>query len=76
MIGPMFCNWSTYLLIKMIGEENSMAIPYVCMLRMVMTIPSMFFLWIADLGFWFSISGLIMRQMFSLGYIAPTILML
>ena len=75
-IGPMFGNWSTYILIKMIGEENPMAIPYVCMFRMLMTLPSMYLLWLANYGFWFSMSGFILRQTLSLGYTAPTILML
>ena len=62
--GPMFCNWSTYLMIRLIGEENPMAIPYVCMFRMSMTIPSMCLLWLTNSpsnGFWLSITGFIMR---------------
>ena len=61
MVGPMFCNWSTYLLIKIIGEDNPMAIPFVCMFRMSMTIPAMYLLFLSNSGFWFSISGLIVR---------------
>ena len=76
IIGPIFGNWSTYKIIKIIGEDNPMAIPYVCIFRLVITIPSVFLLFLIDKGFWVSISGFVLRQMFSLGQIAPTILML
>ena len=48
MMGPLFCNWSTYLLMKVFGEENPMSIPYVCMFRMTMTLPGLALLFLLD----------------------------
>ena len=40
-----------------------------------MTIPAIYFLFMCNKGFWFSIAGIIIRNLLSLGYYAPTLLM-
>ena len=61
LTGPLLSNFTTLMLIKMIGSDNPMAIPYVCILRMVIAIPSVYCIFILNKGFWFSIGGLYVR---------------
>lgn len=76
LFGPIFSNFTTLILINLIGSDNPMAIPYVCMLRQLMAIPAIYGLFLMNKNFWYSIGGFYIRQIFTLGYTAPTILML
>ena len=76
LTGPLFANFITLILIGCLGSDNPMAIPYVCMMRCMICVPCVYLIFILNKTFWFSIGGLFGRQLLSLGYTAPSILML
>jgi hypothetical protein len=61
LTGPLFSNFTTLILISMIGSDNPMAIPYVCMLRCFIAIPSEYLIFMLNENFYYSIGGLYMR---------------
>ena len=76
LIGSFASNIFSVFLISVLGEENPMTIPYVCMARHLIDIPACALMFLVQDNFYLSVSGYFIQQILAKGWTAPALLML
>jgi hypothetical protein len=76
LTGSFTSNFFSIFLIQMLGEDNPMTVPYVCISRHVVDIPALFLMFYVQNNFYLSIAGFFIQQILAKGWTAPALLML
>jgi uncharacterized membrane protein len=76
LTGSFTSNFFSIFLISLLGEEDPMTIPYVCIARHVVDIPALVMMFVVQNDFYVSIAGFFIQQVLAKGWTAPALLML